>query len=420
MAMRLLCPLVILLGLCGCLAGTTRNANEETTSDAGVPTFDLSNGVVVPMVGLGGASGVSYQHVKSAIEGGYRFVDTAQSHSWGYKEEEVGRAVQDAGKRFEDDARDYVFVQTKIHPQDLGYRSTQGAIHLSMERLQVSSLDSILIHKPRCWGDICSREPEGTWHDSWTALEEAVDRGLVRSIGICDVDGQILDDLLKKRIKPTIIQNWFDPFHQDRRLRERLLRHNEENPDNRILYQAYSTLGTQWHHHKGLTENPVINNELLQSIASKHGVGVPQVVIQWATRSGVMVLPASRSAPHQESNLDSFGFNLTKEEMAFIDALDGREPKPKAKDPDEVQITMENAHTGAIHVYWVPAGSTDEADHIPVGEMKGSGDTLSITSYHGHRFVHKDDGGRLLNSLTVNKALGPVQKHEIDDSGEEL
>ena len=184
--MGLLRPLVTLLGLCGCLAGTTRNARDEesTRNDAGVPTFTLSNGVVVPMVGLGGASGVSYEHVKSAIEGGYRFIDTAQSHSWGYKEEDVGRAVKDARKRFQDDSRDYVFVQSKIHPQDLGYRATKEALHFSLGRLRVSSLDSILIHKPRCWGDICSREPEGTWHDSWTALEEAVDAGQVRSIGV--------------------------------------------------------------------------------------------------------------------------------------------------------------------------------------------------------------------------------------------
>ena len=241
----------------------------------------------------------------------------------------------------------------------------------------------------------------------------------VENLQICDVDEQILDDLLKKRIKPTIIQNWFDPFHQDRRLRERLRRHNEEDPDNRILYQAYSTLGTQWYHHRGLTENPVINNELLQSIASKYGVGVPQVVIQWATRSGVMVLPASRSTSHQESNLNSFSFNLTEEEMNLIDGLDGNQPKPKTKDPNEVKITVENAHTGAMLVYWVPDGSTDESDHILVGEMKGSGDTLSQTSYHGHRFVYKDEEGRLLNSLTVDKALGPVQIHEIGE-GEEL
>lgn len=232
------------------------------------------------------------------------------------------------------------------------------------------------------------------------------------------MDEQILDDLLKKRIKPSIIQNWFDPFHQDRRLRERLRKHNEEDPDNRILYQAYSTLGTQWYHHKGLTENPVINDKLLQTIASKYGVGVPQVVIQWATRSGVMVLPASRSASHQESNLDSFSFNLTEEEMGFIDGLEGNQPRPKAKDPDEVKITMENAHTGAMHVYWVPDGSTDESDHLLVGEMKGSGDKLSQMSYHGHRFVYKDDEGRLLNSLTVDRALGPYQVHEIGEDEE--
>ncbi|EED95298.1 hypothetical protein THAPSDRAFT_261394, partial [Thalassiosira pseudonana CCMP1335] len=260
------------------------------------PTFTLSNNITIPLIGLGSASGVRYSNVQSAIDVGYKFVDTAQSSSWGYHEAEVGKAIKDAKRRWEDwhsgESNGYVFVQTKIHPQDLGYGATKKAIQLSLERMEVTSLDSVLIHKPRY---------------SWVALEEAVHDGTVRSIGICDVDNSLLDQLLTKRIGPTIIQNWFDPFHQDKELR--------------LLYQAYSTLGTQWMM-RGYTNNPVLNNPILKSLAKKYSVSVPQVVIQWATRQGVMVLPASRNRSHQESNLDISGFRLSDAEMQSIDALD--------------------------------------------------------------------------------------------------
>jgi diketogulonate reductase-like aldo/keto reductase len=113
----------------------------------------------------------------------------------------------------------------------------------------VTSLDSVLLHKPRCREGICAYEPEDTWDDSWRALEEAYDAGIVRSIGICDVDvgNHLFDSLLTKRIKHTIIQNWFDPFNQDTQLHERIAAINKQPEEtdlleNKILYQGYRPL----------------------------------------------------------------------------------------------------------------------------------------------------------------------------------
>lgn len=396
------------------------------------PTFTLSNNITVPMVGLGSASGVKYSHVKSAIEVGYRFVDTAQSSSWGYREEDVGNALFDVQMRYEDNHStahgngEYVFVQTKIHPEDLGYESTKKMIAISLDRLHVSSLDSILIHKPHCWPGACNREPEGTWHDSWVALMEAYDSGTVRSIGMCDIDENLLEEMLAKRIGPHVIQNWFDPYHQDKAFRQRIQRHNIEYPERRILYQGYSSLGTQWFHHKRYTENPVVTNPTLISIALNYGVSVPQVVIQWATHSGVMVLPASTNPGHQKSNLNSFDFTLSAEEMAAIDELDGNpppKPGPREIHPDEVSLSFVNRAEGPVHIYWI----SEEEEHVHVGEIVASGDKLSLTSYHGHAFVFKDhsDGvgkdasGNLLGRHVVNRSLGSEQNYEIEDSAVE-
>ena len=251
-----------------------------------VPSFVLHNGRTVPLVGLGCASGVRQAHIISALEIGYRFFDTAQSYHWGYHEDEVGKALRHVPL----DDSDPVFVQTKIHPEDLGYNATLQAVNVSLKRLGVPFIDSVLIHKPRCWPGACQRDPEGSWQDSWRALEELVDAGVIGAIGICDVDDRLLDELLKQRIKPHIIQNWMDPFRQQTHIRDRCQQEG-------ILFQGYSTLGTQWVHHRGYDINPVLNSPVLLGIAEKYGVGVAQVVINWAAQvHGVSVLPASTNA----------------------------------------------------------------------------------------------------------------------------
>jgi len=418
--------LLLIVMSCGIGLGSSHLRAADANDVDAMPTFKLANNMTVPMIGLGGCSGVRYKAVKSAIDLGYQFIDTAQAHSWGYHEEEVGQALHEAKRRYQDNNDDFVFVQTKIHPQDLGYHSTKKAIQLSLDRLQVTSLDSVLIHKPRCWGDICSHEPEGTWEDSWRALEEAVDSGLVRSIGICDVDNRLLDKLLSKRIKPMVIQNWFDPFHQDKDFRRRIESINKEQDklgkvDKKILYQGYSTLGNQWKY-QGYEENPVFISPTLLAIAKKYGVSIPQVLIQWATRRGVMVLPASNNPSHQLSNLKSYDFTLTEREMTSIDALDGKPPQQlhKERDTNEVDIQFTNhASDGPVDVFWV---DSDEG-HVHVGSMQKAGATLSLTSYHGHSFVFKKSGaddGSLLNRHIVDKSFGSTQNHQIEDKSEEL
>jgi len=94
-----------------------------------MPTFVLHNGQEVPLVGLGCASGVRQAHVVSALKAGYRFLDTAQSYRWGYHEDEVGSALQQVAL----DSSDPAFIQTKIHPEDLGFNSTKRAVEVSQE-----------------------------------------------------------------------------------------------------------------------------------------------------------------------------------------------------------------------------------------------------------------------------------------------
>ena len=386
------------------------NVPPANNEDGEVPQFELHNGVKVPLVGLGCASGVREEHVLSALDAGYRFFDTAQSYKWGYKEDEVGEAVTayessspNAGDadNSQTEAAD-VFVQTKIHPENLGYDATRLAVQVSLKRLKADRIDSVLIHKPRCWEGACNKEPEGTWQDSWKALEEFVDAGIVGAIGICDVDDRLLDELLQQRIKPHIIQNWMDPFHQYKGIRQRC---KEEG----ILFQAYSSLGSQWVHHRGHSTNPVLTNPTLEGIANKYSVSVAQVIINWATRHSVSVLPASTNAQRQKNNLNSFGFQLSDEEMLAIDNLDGKVPKPAEKNPNEVSVVFANHGDGPINSFWV----SDSNEEIHVGSINAGGGELLLTSFQGHRFVFRDEDGSIKGEHVVHRGNGQEQRHVV-------
>lgn len=379
-----------------------RLLSVETGDTDVVPTATLHNGKEVPLVGLGCASGVRRNHVSSALSNGYRFLDTAMSYNWGYHEDEVGTALRNFKNEHGND--DPVFLQTKVHPEDLGYEATKRAIAKSLERLQVQSIDSVLIHKPSCWPGACRKDPEGKWQDSWRALEELYDKGIIaHSIGICDVAEELLDELLTQRIKPHIIQNWMDPLHQDMHIRRKIQSHG-------ILYQAYSSLGTQWHHHRGHSKNPVLNHPVLQEIANAHsdvGADVGQVVINWATtRHGISILPASTNPARQESNLhNTFRFSLTEEELDRIDALDGK--VPEAKPSNEVSIIFQSERF--VDVFWI---SHDGVEEVPVGSV-GAKKDLSLNTFHSHTFRFKDNENNAYRDHAIQREAGSQQIHVI-------
>jgi len=392
-----------------------------------VPTTTLSNGIVVPLIGLGCASGVKKQHVVTALRTGYRYLDTAQAYQWGYNEADVAEAIEES--THDDDAvvtRQEIFVVTKIHPENLGYASTVRAVQSSLALKGFQGyLDAVLIHKPRCWEGACgNRRPEGTWQDSWKALEEFYAQGKVRAIGICDVNDQhLLEELLAQNIQPHIIQNWFDPFHQDANMRTQIQQHG-------ILYQGYSSLGTQWKHFKGLAENPVLNSPKLKELTQKHQApGPAAVALQWATRRGISVLPASTSPQRQAQNLfATFDFTLSEMDLQEIDAMDGTAPNlnnnnNKQPNPNEISVTFSNpSDTITIRALWI---NPDTQDEVPLGDIEPEND-LTLNSYHGHAFIFRrtneaDDSDVILRHELSRQAgtkqsivvVAPIMEEEL-------
>ena len=270
----------------------------------------LSNGVEMPMVGFGCAGYVRRDELVHALDAGYRMFDTAQAHEW-YLEEEVGEAIRMSGVN-----RRELFLTSKLHPRDLGERSTLDAFPNSLRRLNTTYLDAFLLHYPRCFGTLCAKQPQGTWKDSWRALEQLYDAGKVRAIGVSNFAPQELEELLAHSVvKPHLVQSWMDPLHQERPLRALCQRHG-------LRFQAYSTLGTQ---HR-TPFNPVLKHPLLVAIGKELGKSSAQVALRWALQHGVAVIPRSRNPHRMRANLQLDDWQLTPHQMQTIDGLDGSDP----------------------------------------------------------------------------------------------
>lgn len=257
------------------------------------------------MIGLGCASGVREEHVTAAVLQGYSLLDTAAAFEWGYREDEVGRALVRSG------VGDQVLVQTKVRTRDGA--DIRAAVGACLERQGRVRADVVLLHKP-----------EDGWREAWTVLEDLYDEGVVRAIGMSDMTEAMLEELIATaRIAPMVLQNWMDPFHQDRGTRAFCRAHG-------IVYQAFSLLGTQWPHllkSPAGSPNPVRHCSVLARIAAKHGRCLPEIVLRWALAEGVSVIPASTSHEHRQKNLAVMDFELDEDDLASIRLLDGISPE---------------------------------------------------------------------------------------------
>lgn len=303
----------------------------------------LSNGVEMPRVGLGTAARLGTETVALALAAGVKLVDTARATEW-YDEDAVARAVA----RFN---RSDVFVVTKLHPRDHGTESCRRAIADSAAKFG-GYVDLFLLHYEKCWPGFCTQT--GTWQESWRVMEAS---SSVRSIGVSNF-ADLTELLAFARAGPHVVQNWMDPFHQDRATRALC-------KDRGIVYMSYSTLGTQW----GL--NPVKESPVLRRIARAHDATVYAVTLAWALSRDAIVIPRASKPDHIRSNAN-LDLALSNAELEEIDALDGTAHQRRA-----VFRTDRPAD-----LYWVD----DHGKHVKVATLDPARDT-SIDTYHGHSFI---------------------------------
>ncbi|KAF0334650.1 aldo/keto reductase [Pediococcus acidilactici] len=273
-------------------------------------TYTLNNGVKIPVIGFGTWQSKdgeeAYQAVKAALDAGYRHIDTAAAYG---NEESVGKAIKDSGV-----AREDLFVTSKLWNEDHGYEATKKALDLSLQKLGLDYLDLYLIH----WPNPVKFRDE--WQqknaESWRAMEEALEAGKVRAIGVSNFRPHHLDELLKTaKVTPAVNQIFLNPSDTE----DEVVAYNKEHG---ILSEAYSPLGT----------GKIFSIPELKEIAEKYHKSVAQVVIRWSLQHGFLPLPKSVHAERIQQNTEVFDFELSADDMKTIDDFHGQAGAPT--DPD--------------------------------------------------------------------------------------
>ncbi|KAL6769178.1 hypothetical protein ACKKBF_B17780 [Auxenochlorella protothecoides x Auxenochlorella symbiontica] len=272
---------------------------------------EIAPGVWMPTVGFGtaGLGDATAEAVASALANGYRLLDSAQAREW-YREDLVGEGLAASGV-----PRSQVFLTSKLHPRNLGYWNTLSMVRQSLADLRTDYLDLFLLHYPDCGAGLCpGLNPEGTWQDSWAALEELAAEGLVRAIGVANFDVVQLEALrLAARTPPALVQTGMEPRDPGAAVRAWCRRHG-------VRHQAYSSLGTQ----RGAAA--LLSHPVVRGVAAAHadaGATPAQVLLAWALRHGSAVVPRSASPAHQRENLAAARLALSAAEMQDLDGLDG-------------------------------------------------------------------------------------------------
>ena len=271
-----------------------------------IPLITLHDGTKIPQIGLGvlriDDEGV-VPVVESALEVGYRHIDGAAGYN---NEEGVGRALAVTGYNT-GEKRASLWMTTKLRDSEQGYDSAMRAFDHSLELLQLDYVDMYMIHWPTPFD----------WRsdETWKAFRTLREDGRVRTLGVCNFMPEHLDRLFDETGEyPTVNQIELHPTWQQRDVVEYCRAHN-------IAVEAYSPMA----------RGADLANGVVERIAEAHGVTPAQVILRWHIENGTIIIPKSVHAERQRENLGLFGFALTPEEHAQIDALDG--PTRAGHDP---------------------------------------------------------------------------------------
>lgn len=306
------------------------------------PTTQLSNGVIMPLTGVGLAAmkgELTRESVRGHIRAGFRLLDGAESTDW-YDDASAGDEV---GK-IEKLQREDLFIVTKVHPLHLSHDGAFESVNRLMELWNHTAyLDLVLLHYPECgsWIPQCKKKTGGDWMAAWKALEEHYNAGRIRSLGVSNFNVEQLNELWGKAdVRPHVIQTWMDPFHQARDIMEFAVEHG-------IRMTSYSSLGTQWLYNN-VKRNLVFENHILKDIAQRRGVSITTVVLAWLLKKGIAVIPRSTTREHIEENAKLlepgyFESIIDPDTAEEIDQLDGRYDEI---DPQLCQKVVEDGKCG--------------------------------------------------------------------------
>jgi len=278
-------------------------------------TLTLNNGVTLPSIGLGVFQTPPDQTiaaVQTALDAGYRHIDTAASYG---NEREVGEGIRRSGID-----RSEVFIETKIWISDYGYDETLHGWEKSTGKLGVEQIDLLILHQP------LPTSFERTI-GAYRALETLLADGRVRAIGVSNFRPETLRQLMDATsVVPAVHQIELHPYVAQHPTQEFDAEHG-------ILTQAWSPIGGITFYGGG--GQGTLGDPAIAAIAQAHGKSPAQAMLRWHVQQGRSAIPKSVKPERIAENIDVFDFTLTPEEVAAIDALD---TGTRTGDPDEITL----------------------------------------------------------------------------------
>jgi 2,5-diketo-D-gluconate reductase A len=272
-----------------------------------IPTVRLNDGTAIPQLGFGVYQvppGETAEAVSTALEAGYRHIDTAQMYR---NERGVGEAVRTSGLPRED-----IYITSKLNNGFHRPDDARRAFEETLSALGTDYVDLFLIHWP------LPTLYDGDYVSTWKTLESFKADGRARSIGVSNFQIAHLERLAAEcDVVPAVNQIEAHPYF----LNDEVRTYGEARG---IATQAWSPIAQG-----GVLEDPTITE-----IAARLGRTAAQVVLRWHIQRDSIVFPKSTTPSRIQENLLLFDFELASEDLAAIDGLDKGEAGRTGPHPD--------------------------------------------------------------------------------------
>lgn len=265
-------------------------------------SMKLNNGVVIPQLALGTwliDDDKVTDAVKSALQMGYRHIDTAQAYG---NERGVGEGVRQSGI-----PRDEIFITSKVAAEHKSYESAAKSIDDTLALMKMDYLDMMIIHSPQPWKEVNQSENRYKKENQevWRALEDALEAGKLRAIGVSNFLGEDVQNILKTaRIKPQVNQ---------------ILAHISNTPLDLIQYCQNEGIAVEAY--SPVAHGEALKNPKIVAMAKKYGVSVAQLCIRYCIQLDMIVLPKTVNPDHMRENAD-LDFEISQEDMKELLAID--------------------------------------------------------------------------------------------------
>ena len=257
-------------------------------------TFPIHNQINLPEVGFGTYKITEQsdmnEAVKAAKEAGYTYYDTAAFYG---NERQLSQALKEANIQ-----RDEILISTKLWNKDQGKENTKKAIEKTLERLDTEYIDLYLIHWP------C---PESNlFIESYKVLEEYYEKGILKSIGVCNFTQEQLKELMENTtITPAVNQVECHPYLNQHELQAYCKQHG-------IHIMAWSPINRL---------RDVDQEEVMIELSEKYNKSIAQIILKWHIERNRIVIPKSKTPSRIKDNIDLYDFELKEEELKKIDDL---------------------------------------------------------------------------------------------------